>query len=280
MEEQNSKVLNSLVAVAPILYELITLSQGGERMVFTVTDKENFIYTAYGAGLDLGLRVGNAVKEGTGAHTCMKQGKSIKVDVDKAVLGVPYTVYSQPVYESGKLVGSINLAVNRAKHEMLIDSARRMELFSNTIIDTMRAISEKSDILHNIVGEVTTAAAASKEKSKNTAGFITGIKGIADQISILGINATIEAARVGQAGRGFAVVAEEIRRLSLGTMDFVNQIQPFLVDIRDSSDSIEEKSDLVSNHTKALKDIAEEILTSLGDLTTMVAELKTLSTKV
>jgi methyl-accepting chemotaxis protein len=184
------------------------------------------------------------------------------------------------VYDGGRLVGSTNLAINRQKHEMIVGSANQMDAFSNTLFDTMRTISEKSDILHSLVGEMNTAASASKEKSKNTAGFITGIKNIADQISILGINASIEAARVGQAGRGFAVVAEEIRRLSLGTMDFVNQIQPFLLDIRNSSISIEEKSDLLSNHTNDLNVIADQVLKSLEDLTAMVTELKELSTKI
>ena len=116
----------------------------------------------------------------------------------------------------------------------------------------------------------------SLERLKNTTGFITGIKSIADQINMLGLNSSIEAARVGQAGRGFAVVAKEIRQLSDATMNYVNQIKPFLMDIESSSSVIGEKSNVVNGHTNELKRISEETLLFLDNLTKMVAELKTL----
>lgn len=56
---------------------------------------------------------------------------------------------------------------------------------------------------------------------------LDSITKIADQIKILGVNATIEAARIGNMGKSFAVVAEEIRRLSdttKHTVDLVGQI--------------------------------------------------------
>jgi uncharacterized FlaG/YvyC family protein len=280
MEKQKSQLPQKLKEIAPVLYELITVLYGGEKMVFTVTDTENFIFSAYGAGLDLGVREGNIVKEGTGAHTCMKLRKTLRKEVDKAVMGVPYVVYSHAIFDKGEVVGSINIAINRKKHEAILDSSKKLEQFTNTIFSTMSNISQKSDDLHKLGESMIKEVNVSLERLKDATSFITGIKSIADQINLLGLNSSIEAARAGQAGRGFAVVAQEIRQLSDGAMNYVNQIKPFLMDIESSSGVIGERSSTVNEHTSELKRVSEETLRSLEDLKKMVEELNELQEKL
>ena len=58
-----------------------------------------------------------------------------------------------------------------------------------------------------------------------------GISDIADQTSILAINASIEAARAGKAGAGFAVIAGETQKLATDTKTITSKISSGIKDI-------------------------------------------------
>ncbi|AOZ96003.1 methyl-accepting chemotaxis protein [Butyrivibrio hungatei] len=66
---------------------------------------------------------------------------------------------------------------------------------------------------------------------------------IADQINLLSLNASIEAARAGDAGKGFAVVASEINKLASGTSEAVEQIRDTIEGVQEAFGTLSGASD-------------------------------------
>ncbi|SDO29246.1 Methyl-accepting chemotaxis protein (MCP) signalling domain-containing protein [Paenibacillus sp. yr247] len=66
------------------------------------------------------------------------------------------------------------------------------------------------------------------EYSQQIGQIIEVIKGISAQINLLALNASIEAARVGEHGRGFTVVANETRKLAAQSSSSVDVISELI----------------------------------------------------
>lgn len=71
-----------------------------------------------------------------------------------------------------------------------------------------------------------------QQRAQAIDGFLLDVDKLADQTSLLALNADIEAARVGEQGRGFSVVAQEVRRLSKRSHDFSDSIRSHLEGVR------------------------------------------------
>lgn len=120
--------------------------------------------------------------------------------------------------------------------EAMYSKFRESQDILDELIKGMKEIHSSVQQYYGVIKELSS--------SVDRIGEITGtINSIAEQTSLLSLNAAIEAARAGEAGRGFAVVADEVRKLADRTSESTKDIIEIIEGI---SKSTSKAVDLVS----------------------------------
>lgn len=127
----------------------------------------------------------------------------------------------------------------------------------------LQQLSATSDHQTDTLMELNDMIRATKEQVLETNKIIELIHSISKQTNILGINASIEAARIGAEGRGFNIVANEVRKLAESTATSVNQISSVLKNIQEM---ISSTSDRIASYTESSKEQVSVIHTLTGEL--------------
>ncbi|RDU22055.1 methyl-accepting chemotaxis protein [Anaerosacchariphilus polymeriproducens] len=118
---------------------------------------------------------------------------------------------------------------------------------------------EVTDLMENIVGSINDLKDVVNKVSDTTIqinSIVNLIGDIADETTLLSLNASIEAARSGEAGRGFAVVADQIGKLAVSSTEAVEKITKLTSEI----------NELVTDTIQQTELSVKEINTSSGKI--------------
>lgn len=184
---------------------------------------------------------------------------------------------------------SIASAMEESAHAM-DGIAVAVDQMSSTVGEIAKNAAESREIIVKVNTEFTdmlSMAGKLGDRAADVDGVTDEIRSIADQVSMLALNARIEAARAGEAGKGFAVVAQEITELAVETGKSTIQADEKLQWIKESSGKLVEQlsglTGVIQDSDSAIASIAaaveeqnvatREIAANINDVTARITQV-------
>lgn len=163
----------------------------------------------------------------------------------------------------------------------------KVKQLTTTLTESFEQISSATEELAASSMEVTenqhqlnSAISSVQNLTTEINSILSYIKDIANQTKMLGLNASIEAARVGDMGKGFSVVASEIRKLSESSKETTANISALLDKIQDSVNKTMQVSTTTLEITEQQSAAIEETNASVEEITTFTMELEKLANSI
>ena len=165
-------------------------------------------------------------------------------------------------------------------------SKLEIEYLSNTLADNFLQISQVVESLTNSAMDITDSQHELEEEIQgvndltNEIGKIMdSIAQVARKIKMIGLNASIEAARLGERGRGFTVVANEIQHLSENTATTTSQVTSLNQRIEDKLKTTIDNSQKTLGVTEDQSAAMEELYATVQNSVELAESIRKLFTR-
>ncbi|MDF2943728.1 MAG: methyl-accepting chemotaxis sensory transducer [Herbinix sp.] len=157
---------------------------------------------------------------------------SASKDISMAITEIQQGIVQQAadsehcLQQTDELANQINLVYeNSVAIEKITTNTKSIVTDGIGVVDQLNSATQASiEITNETIKDIEELEVESKAITE----IIAVINDIAEQTNLLSLNASIEAARAGDAGRGFSVVADEIRKLSIKSVNSASEIEKII----------------------------------------------------
>lgn len=263
-------ILESFVAVAPYINQLTN-----SDFAVSVCDLERCLIYVPSEKQDHKIRSGDLHIENSVAYESVITGKRTVKRVGSEVFGFPYIAIAIPIKgDRGKIVGSVSFTEAVDRQDLLLALADNLHDTMKQMTSITGVISENSLNLRNVGEDLNIITNKSMDSVENTEDVLKFIKNISNKTNMLGLNAFIEAARIGNEGEGFKIVAEEIRNLSQATDEYVRHADTAIQELRDFTNKINENLEELLNISSNQIEINTYISNLVEEVNTRTIKLR------
>jgi len=225
-------------AILTLMDELSTLAEGDLSVKATVTEEitgaiADCINYAIGALRELVVTIN--------ASAVALDSAAKATQASAAHLAKATSAQSEHVASVTTSVANMTTSIEQvsANADRCADVVRRSVEVAYRGGDAVRRTIDGMNVIRQTIQETSKRIKQLGESSQEIGNTVEIINDIAEQTSILALNASIQASSAGESGRGFAIVADEVQRLAERAANATRQIENLVRNIQsDTSDAV------------------------------------------
>ncbi|MCR5222383.1 MAG: hypothetical protein K6D90_05935 [Lachnospiraceae bacterium] len=214
-----NEVLQSFINTIPVIKDAF-----GMDIMMSITDGNQFLAYWPGKKMVADIHVGDPLSHEDPMWTSFTTGKKLQQICPADVYGFAFKAITIAIKDGAEIVGTMGIAISMENETYTTEASNRLLESAEKIQSEIGEAKKCNDSIKESSAVINDSTERIIENVTDVESFANSIQKISSKTNMLSLNASIEAARVGEAGKGFGVVANEMNKLANDIKDASGKI--------------------------------------------------------